>query len=168
MDLMEITKGKQKMVENQVMMKNKGKRRGQKRSELEKHAMKVVYISTPMRVKTSASKFMKTVQELTGRESDVVRIMESFGGSGMDTWMAVVDDDDHHHHLDHGVEPSLVLDDGSSPSCSSEELVDHHHNKHHFDQGVLGRQHEGSGSFDCNLLFDHQFSFHFDQELGNY
>lgn len=167
MDLMKITKEKQKMVENEAMVKNKGKGRGGKRSNSEKHAMKVVYISTPMKVKTSASKFMKIVQELTGRESDVVRIMETFGGRGRDTWMVVDhdDDDDHHHYLDHGVDPSLVVDDGSSPSCSSEELVDHHHFGH---LGVLGRKQEESGPFDCNLLFDHQFSFHFDQELGNY
>ncbi|KAK9741918.1 hypothetical protein RND81_03G137500 [Saponaria officinalis] len=38
--------------------------------------MKVVYISTPLKVKTSASNFRQLVQELTGRESDVVRIME--------------------------------------------------------------------------------------------
>ena len=39
-------------------------------------AVKVVYISSPMKVKTCASKFRALVQELTGRESEVARYME--------------------------------------------------------------------------------------------
>ncbi|CAO2816127.1 unnamed protein product [Amaranthus hypochondriacus] len=49
-------------------------------------ALKVVYISTPMKVTTSASNFRETVQELTGRESDVVKIMDSYGGQDTN-WM---------------------------------------------------------------------------------
>ncbi|KAB1225001.1 Sigma factor binding protein 1, chloroplastic [Morella rubra] len=41
--------------------------------------IKVVYISTPMKVKTSASKFRDLVQELTGQDSDTARIMEHNG-----------------------------------------------------------------------------------------
>ncbi|KAD4982824.1 hypothetical protein R6Q59_002450 [Mikania micrantha] len=35
--------------------------------------LKVVYISSPMKVKTSASRFRSLVQELTGRDSDISR-----------------------------------------------------------------------------------------------
>ncbi|KAI3764220.1 hypothetical protein L2E82_14224 [Cichorium intybus] len=35
--------------------------------------LKVVYISSPMKVKTSASRFRALVQELTGRDSDISR-----------------------------------------------------------------------------------------------
>lgn len=38
--------------------------------------IKVVYISSPMKVKTSASEFRALVQELTGRHSDTSRFME--------------------------------------------------------------------------------------------
>ncbi|EPS64879.1 hypothetical protein M569_09902, partial [Genlisea aurea] len=33
--------------------------------------LKVVYISTPMKVKTSASNFRSLVQQLTGKNSDI-------------------------------------------------------------------------------------------------
>lgn len=39
--------------------------------------LKVVYISSPMKVKTSASRFRTLVQELTGRESDISRFMDN-------------------------------------------------------------------------------------------
>ena len=117
-------------------------------------AMKVVYISTPMKVKTSASKFRAIVQELTGRESDVVGIMESYGDR--DTWIL----SDHHHQQQQqrdghdGVFPSLSQEDPdrrrASPSSSSEELIDDSFN------GVLRGQYEGFGAFDnsSTLLYD--------------
>lgn len=44
--------------------------------------IKVVYISSPMKVKTSAAEFRATVQGLTGRDSDVARLMDAdCGGS---------------------------------------------------------------------------------------
>ena len=46
-----------------------------------KSNIKVVYISTPMKVKTSASRFRALVQELTGPDSDIARIMESNGAT---------------------------------------------------------------------------------------
>ncbi|KDP40549.1 hypothetical protein JCGZ_24548 [Jatropha curcas] len=57
-----------------VNMKNK---RQAKRS---KKAIKVVYISSPMKVQTSASKFRALVQELTGKDSDAARFMDVNGG----------------------------------------------------------------------------------------
>ncbi|PON98753.1 VQ motif containing protein [Trema orientale] len=41
--------------------------------------VKVVYISSPMKVKTSASKFRALVQELTGINSDAERFIEMNG-----------------------------------------------------------------------------------------
>ena len=38
--------------------------------------IKVMYIASPMKVKTSASKFRDLVQELTGQDSDIARYME--------------------------------------------------------------------------------------------
>ncbi|KAL2898191.1 Sigma factor binding protein 1 chloroplastic [Bienertia sinuspersici] len=132
--------------------------------------MKVVYISTPMKVNTSASKFREIVQELTGRQSDVVRIMETSGGN--DTW--TVPDDYHKAADDHHMIPTSittsddgrvlphVLDHGSSPnSSSSEELVD--------DAGVFFRgQDSNFGIFDnsASLFYDH--FFHQLDVLGSY
>ncbi|KAG9129348.1 hypothetical protein Leryth_016639 [Lithospermum erythrorhizon] len=45
------------------------------KSKRENASIKVVYISTPMKVKTSASRFRALVQELTGRDSDVATLM---------------------------------------------------------------------------------------------
>ncbi|XP_040991097.1 uncharacterized protein LOC121238324 [Juglans microcarpa x Juglans regia] len=45
-------------------------------SKRSKKPLKVVYISTPMKVKTSASEFRDLVQKLTGRDSDTARFME--------------------------------------------------------------------------------------------
>lgn len=53
-----------------------GKRSHTKRG---KKAIKVVYISSPMKVKTSASKFRALVQELTGKDSDAERFMDTNG-----------------------------------------------------------------------------------------
>lgn len=40
--------------------------------------LKVVYISSPMKVKTSASKFRSLVQELTGKNSDISQYMDDY------------------------------------------------------------------------------------------
>lgn len=40
-----------------------------------------MYISSPVKVKTSASRFRALVQELTGRDSDVSRYVEANNGS---------------------------------------------------------------------------------------
>lgn len=56
----------------QMKSSNKSK---QKRSA--DSSLKVVYISSPMKVKTSASRFRTLVQELTGRDSDISRFMDT-------------------------------------------------------------------------------------------
>lgn len=62
---------------NVSLKRDKSKRKMRR----EKEAVKVVYISTPMKVKTSASRFRSLVQELTGRHSDIARIMEANDGA---------------------------------------------------------------------------------------
>nr|POE64429.1 sigma factor binding protein 1, chloroplastic [Quercus suber] len=42
--------------------------------------IKVVYIASPRKVKTSASKFRDLAQELTSQDSDTARYMEVNGG----------------------------------------------------------------------------------------
>lgn len=55
-----------------MMSKKKGKNYKKKRSD---SSLKVVYISSPMKVKTSAAKFRTIVQKLTGRDSDISTYM---------------------------------------------------------------------------------------------
>lgn len=43
--------------------------------KMKKKGVKVVYISNPMKVKTSASEFRALVQELTGRDSDIMSLL---------------------------------------------------------------------------------------------
>ncbi|XP_023542375.1 sigma factor binding protein 1, chloroplastic-like [Cucurbita pepo subsp. pepo] len=53
--------------------KKQSKRRSRKSAAAD---FKVVYISNPMKVKTSASRFRSLVQKLTGLDSDAERFME--------------------------------------------------------------------------------------------
>ncbi|GMY22763.1 sigma factor binding protein 2, chloroplastic [Fagus crenata] len=50
--------------------------KGKRQAKGSKKGVKVVYIASPMKVKTSASKFRDLVQELTGQDSDTARYME--------------------------------------------------------------------------------------------
>ncbi|XP_010276684.1 PREDICTED: sigma factor binding protein 1, chloroplastic-like [Nelumbo nucifera] len=49
-----------------------------KQAKSKKKPIKVVYISNPMKVKTSASEFRALVQELTGRDSDLTDTVARF------------------------------------------------------------------------------------------
>lgn len=53
--------------------------KSKKHAKRSKKAVKVVYISSPMKVKTSASEFRALVQELTGKDSDACRLMDVNG-----------------------------------------------------------------------------------------
>ncbi|CAK8567423.1 unnamed protein product [Lathyrus sativus] len=59
-------------VNNHVMMK------GKRQSKKNKKEVKVTYISSPMKVKTSASNFRALVQELTGQDSNVADMFVEF------------------------------------------------------------------------------------------
>jgi len=91
-----------------VNMKS-GKRSHTKRS---KKAIKVVYISSPMKVKTSASEFRALVQELTGKDSDAARFMDINGA-----------DEISHQRAEYGQRVSAVPSTNSSqsPSTTSSE-----------------------------------------------
>ncbi|KAI4382951.1 hypothetical protein MLD38_008841 [Melastoma candidum] len=55
--------------------KDKGSPRGNS-----KKGLKVIYISSPMKVTTSAAEFRAAVQELTGRDSDITRFTDCSDG----------------------------------------------------------------------------------------
>lgn len=55
-----------------MMSKNRGRKKNcSNKKQRSDSLMKVVYISSPMKVKTSAAKFRTIVQKLTGRDSDI-------------------------------------------------------------------------------------------------
>lgn len=87
-----------------------GKRSHTKRS---KKPIKVVYISSPMKVNTSASEFRALVQELTGKDSDATRFMDNDGA-----------DQTHRQRAGHDHRVSAVPSANSyqSPSTTSSEL----------------------------------------------
>ncbi|XP_022897611.1 sigma factor binding protein 1, chloroplastic-like [Olea europaea var. sylvestris] len=74
------------------------------------NSLKVVYISSPMKVKTCASRFRSLVQELTGRHSDVSRYMET-NGADADFHEIVCEDD--------RVLPKSTVDDEHASLISS-------------------------------------------------
>ncbi|XP_059311109.1 uncharacterized protein LOC132062586 [Lycium ferocissimum] len=90
-----------------MMMKCKNNKKQRKRDDhnSKKSNVKVVYISTPMKVKTSATRFRSLVQELTGRDSDIARIMETNG-------MTEFED------IHHGLLPTKSSSPSPSPSSS--------------------------------------------------
>ncbi|KAL0429449.1 UNVERIFIED_CONTAM: hypothetical protein Sradi_0570900 [Sesamum radiatum] len=55
----------------------KGHKKGYKGKPKSKDSLKVTYISSPMKVKTSACRFRSLVQQLTGKNSDISRYVES-------------------------------------------------------------------------------------------
>lgn len=74
--------------------------------------LKVVYISSPMKVKTSAARFRSLVQQLTGKNSDVAQYMEGNNNDGMFSDFRDIDGHDHHHQQQQQIVPSI------SPSIS--------------------------------------------------
>ncbi|CAK7340236.1 unnamed protein product [Dovyalis caffra] len=75
------------------------------KAKTKKKPMKVVYISNPMKFKTSASGFRALVQELTGQDSelpDLTKFLDSDVGGNYqtDASKTVDDDDDDDHALD--------------------------------------------------------------------
>ncbi|ONI20925.1 hypothetical protein PRUPE_2G041200 [Prunus persica] len=86
--------------------------------------VKVVYISSPMKVKTSASKFRALVQELTGRDSDAERFMETKGAHYQNVHELTHEQQlkgvDHDHDHDHGLLPQLPFSNSffEFPNCS--------------------------------------------------
>lgn len=92
-----------------MITKNKKQRRRDDHNS-KKSNVKVVYISTPMKVKTSASRFRSLVQELTGRDSDIERIMENNG--------SITEFEDIHHVHNNDVNELPAKSTSTSPSSS--------------------------------------------------
>lgn len=59
-------------------------RNTRKTKKMKKERVKVVYISTPLKVRTCASKFQALVQELTGKDSDIYELAELSNGNYLD------------------------------------------------------------------------------------
>ena len=57
--------------------------------------IKVVYITNPMRFKTSASEFRALVQELTGKDSDIADNLAKYSSAEYSGSSSTTD---HHHH----------------------------------------------------------------------
>ncbi|CAH9085492.1 unnamed protein product [Cuscuta epithymum] len=91
--------------------------------------VKVVYISSPMKVKTSASRFRSLVQQLTGRHSDIARIMETNGATDFSDDIFLGDGGDHDRSppqpsfFQAPMMASPAVDD-ESPTSSVDEQLD--------------------------------------------
>ncbi|CAN1316158.1 Sigma factor binding protein 1, chloroplastic [Linum perenne] len=68
-----------------------------KRNNNKNDQVKVVYISSPMKVKTTAAEFRALVQELTGKDSDTARLMEVKGNE--DLMLMMMTDDDANNNM---------------------------------------------------------------------
>ncbi|VFQ75882.1 unnamed protein product [Cuscuta campestris] len=97
------------------VVKRDRKKQGKKGKEV-----KVVYISTPMKVKTSAAGFRSLVQRLTGRHSDIARIMEANGGAACCEFQDFADDRSPPSQIPKTADPAVA---DESPT-SSESQVD--------------------------------------------
>lgn len=110
-----------------------------------KNSLKVVYISSPMKVKTSARRFRSLVQELTGRHSDVSRIMES---NGCDDFQEFDD------HSNGSLLPKTVIDDSNrreSPTSSDSTLLESADNDNVFRSQM---EQQFAEIFSSDLFFD--------------
>uniref|UniRef100_A0A5B6YQP6 VQ domain-containing protein n=1 Tax=Davidia involucrata TaxID=16924 RepID=A0A5B6YQP6_DAVIN len=127
----------------------KNKKNSTTRRKREK--VKVVYISSPMKVKTSASKFRALVQELTGRHSDVSRFMELNGAFATDSQTNNLDHrglirsfDDHDH-----VSLAPVRDPRRESPTSSDSFLEP------LDDGFSSHmEHQFTGLFSSNLFYE--------------
>ncbi|KAK3025647.1 hypothetical protein RJ639_040633 [Escallonia herrerae] len=130
-------------------MKNKSSSM-RSRSSRKKEELKVVYISSPMKLKTSASRFRALVQELTGRDSDVSNSRFSHMVDGGCSEFV---------HEDHISGVALREEDRTRESPASSESA--------LDQDVFGSSmvDRWDRMFDSNTFFES--SPHFDV-LGSY
>ena len=86
--------------------------------------VKVVYISNPMKIKTSASQFRALVQELTGRDSELPHDPAKFSAGGDRTVkiggdLHHDDDDDDDNNNDHDLEEVVVMSSTNNSESST-------------------------------------------------
>lgn len=132
-------------------MKNPKKRKGRRED------VKVVYISSPVKVKTCASRFRALVQELTGRDSDVSRYMEANN-------VSYHDDSQQVHVVDHNNSVSDRVSDSTTTSSENSYF------EPSFDDFLMNSNGQGGflGLFPTsNLLCDQEFEFN-NGVLGGY
>ncbi|KAG6408526.1 hypothetical protein SASPL_131539 [Salvia splendens] len=91
-------------------------KRSMLKNKKSKQSLKVVYISSPIKVTTSAARFRALVQQLTGKNSDIAPYMDSDGG-------ALVDYRDHDGTLLPDCPPSSLSNSDTSDSLHG--AVDH-------------------------------------------
>ncbi|XP_057737276.1 uncharacterized protein LOC130954538 [Arachis stenosperma] len=85
----------------------------QSKSRGKKDNFKVTYISSPMKVKTSASKFRAVVQELTGQDSNVADVIFMEEATNTTNCNVINNDNNGVHHL-HQNEESYLFHDAST------------------------------------------------------
>ncbi|XVF82370.1 hypothetical protein PTKIN_Ptkin16aG0041500 [Pterospermum kingtungense] len=124
----------------------KSNKKNTRRSRSCKKDIKVVYISSPMKVKACASEFRALVQELTGKDSDVADRTSQF----MDNY-----DDSSDQNSPTNSEATRVVDDHPVPvlpfaNYSHESVFEP------YDDDDVGLMSEGSflGMFTSNLFHD--------------
>ncbi|KAL1292169.1 hypothetical protein HN51_060594 [Arachis hypogaea] len=90
----------------------------QSKSRGKKDNFKVTYISSPMKVKTSASKFRAVVQELTGQDSNVADVifMEE-AATNTNNYNVINNNDNNGVHL-HQNEESYLFHDASTTTTN--------------------------------------------------
>ncbi|KAJ8648641.1 hypothetical protein MRB53_001664 [Persea americana] len=101
--------------------------RSLKQTKPKKKPIKVVYISSPMKVKTSVAKFRSVVQGLTGRDSDPTHIEKFLGINGVDEPQRVPDqeiegEDDKSDYA--RLVPGTVDHEGESSSVSADSSIE--------------------------------------------
>ncbi|KAJ4969914.1 hypothetical protein NE237_003013 [Protea cynaroides] len=102
------------------------------KSKKKSKPIRVVYISNPMKVKTSASEFRALVQELTGRDSDLGNYNGRFSIDGHDQTvpdevMKIGDEDEPFMKIGDGYEPQVPQVDAylqESPGKSDDTLFE--------------------------------------------
>ncbi|XAR68416.1 hypothetical protein NMG60_11003521 [Bertholletia excelsa] len=90
-------------------------RKATKQPKSKKKPVKVVYISNPMKVKTTASKFRALVQELTGRDATVPDPSKYSEIDGVD--QTVVGEDEIIKAVDHDLETPVQRMEPGAGDC---------------------------------------------------
>ncbi|CAN1316159.1 Sigma factor binding protein 1, chloroplastic [Linum perenne] len=99
-----------------VNMKSRSGSYNKKRSTVGNDQVKVVYISSPMKVKTTAAEFRALVQELTGKDSDTARLMEVKGNE--DLMLMMMTDDDANNNMENTTAAAAIESSSYDGHCS--------------------------------------------------
>ncbi|XP_021804438.1 sigma factor binding protein 2, chloroplastic [Prunus avium] len=131
-----------------------------KKSKTKKQGIKVVYISNPMKVRTSASEFRALVQELTGQDSelpDPARFLEHSSAEDSNSTAQIGGEHHHHHHhhlLHHHDALDLVVPDAASPPAqeqpaesSSSNVNTQYHDDELYDELFVPEMMDSFGGF---------------------